>query len=394
MEKSPKPIKEPNKFNYFALYSAIFTVIGVVLYLCEKIFGNITVIIATIILSLLVILAILFVCKFQIMKTNYECKQMEVKLKEFLKTNKDADIQITKPDKVKVIFNRFEILKSKKELTYGYVEYKPFFWKEDLFNHKGIGWELLNKIFSEFSTFKLDPYRYPTRQKGNNWINAFTDLCEKKFDIILTPLFETRSRYSYNILYCSPIFYSNIGIYIRESSYINMSKLNFDNSIEFLKIKIIKSGWKAEYIPGEISETLLKKYELTNEDSIKTENTIYPADDEDFTKVLENVNADGGNTGDFIFMEVFKANMIMNRHPNHFRLVNILKDNQLLYPVSFVVRKEETVLKNLINIRLMEMRKNGELEDIIKNEALKVNIKEEEFSQIFIQKYDFRQLEI
>lgn len=293
-----------------------------------------------------------------------------------------------------VLYRRFEKIKSKRELTYGYVEYKPFFWKKDHFDHKGIGLEVLKKVFSEFDTFELRPYNYPGRKQGNNWSDVFIDLCNKEFDIIMTPLFETRSRlYSYNILYCSPIFYSNIGIYLRKNSFDSGTKLKFSESLDFLKKRMREDGWRAESIPGELSQTLLEKYGLGRSDPSSTKHALPPASDGDFTKVLVNVNKDGGNNGDFVFMEVFKANMILNSHPGRLNLINILEDDQLLYPVSFVVRKEETVLKNLINIRLLELRKSGELEKIIKNEALKVNIKEEEFNEIFIQSYDFEKLE-
>lgn len=102
-------------------------------------------------------------------------------------------------------------------------------------------------------------------------------------------------------------------------------------------------------------------------------------------------------------MEVFKANSIINKLKSageNLELVNILKDNQLLYPVSFVVRKEDTVLRNLINIRLLEMRNTlddkgvSELENAIKEIATSsdVQISENDFENIFIQKYDFTKI--
>jgi hypothetical protein len=311
-------------------------------------------------------------------------KYIENKLEKFIKPKSDQ-----------ILYKRFETIKSKRKLTYGYVEYKPFFWEENHFSHKGIGMEVLKKIFSVFDNFELKPYRYPAKKRGNNWSDVFTDLCSKakKFDIIMTPLFETRSRlYDYNILYCSPIFYSNIGIYVRKDYFGNGTKLKFNGALDFLMQKIKDYGWRAECIPGELSQTLLEKYNLAYNKQPAVELSLHPATDEDFTTILENVNTAGGDRGEFIFMEVFKANMILNSHPDKFRIVNILEDDQLLYPVSFVLRKEETVLKNLINIRLLELRKSGELEKIIKDEALKVSINEEEFTEVFIQSYNFDNL--
>ena len=310
-------------------------------------------------------------------------KEYHEKLNEFSK-------KTTKPNNI--IYRRFENFAERSNMIYGFVEYKPFFYKEDL-DPKGIGNELLKEIFSPFQNFKLESFNYPTNQNGNNWENVFIDLCNKSFDVIMTPLFETRSRiYSFNISFCIPLFYSNIGVYVRKNSFGNSNKMSFKETRYFLETKIKNNGWKAEFIDGEISASLIKKYELFENNEKESSTPIYPASDEDFAKALQNVSADGGNRGDFIFMEVFKANSIMNKYPNKFKLVNILKDNQLLYPVSFVIRKEETVLKNFINLRIMELRKSGKLEEIIKNEALKVEIKEDEFQEIFIQKYNFNQI--
>ena len=143
-------------------------------------------------------------------------------------------------------------------------------------------------------------------------------------------------------------------------------------------------------------------------------NNRLTAGDADFEKVLQKVSRKGKRTGDFIFLEVFKAKNVM-KNSSGINVINILKDCELLYPVSFVVKKEDTVLKNFINIRLMEMRdtkandsdnlrcnpayppppldpKISELEYVIKLQALKSGIEEEEFKDIFIQKYDLNKL--
>lgn len=388
--------KNPALKYYLEWFGILVTIIIIGAEACDNWYdkANTNEIIHTIKYILVVLLFISFINHYFLSRVYYNYKQRESFLSKELSEISNNNIQdmlkkYSKPSKIK--FDRFEFIKSKKELIYGYVEYKPFFWKNELVPN-GIGLELLKKIFCDFNDFILKPFNYPARKKGNNWTDVFADLCEKKFDIIMTPLFETRSRlYSYNILYCAPIFYSNIGIYVRKNSFTNCDKMKFKDALNYLRRKI-EDGWKAESIPGELSESLLTKYELGTIDKTPTEQYIYPATDEDFAKILQNVNRDGGNKGDFVFMEVFKANMIINTYPTEFNLVNILEENQLLYPVSFVVRKEETVLKNLINLRLMELRQNGELEKIIKFEALKVNIKETEFNEIFIQNYDFTKL--
>ena len=113
----------------------------------------------------------------------------------------------------------------------------------------------------------------------------------------------------------------------------------------------------------------------------------------DFVNSIKNIATGDKRMEDFTFMEVFKAESIIEND----EVINILKKNELLYPVSFVVRKQDTVLKNLINLRLLEMRSTleentkSELENLIKKIATSdaVQIPEEKFENIFIQSYQF-----
>jgi hypothetical protein len=295
-------------------------------------------------------------------------------------------------------FDRFEKVFKDKELIYGFIQYRPFFWKDHI-TPKGIGYDLLSKIF--YGKVKLRQYSYNKGKDGGNWDDIFSDLVNKKFHIIITPLFETRTRiHKFNIAYCSPLFYSNIGIYVRKKDFVTEDKMSFDNAKKTLQEKIDKFNWKAEILKGELSEQLLQKHFKSAYSEEKILEKVIPATDDDFIKVLQDVNSDNTNTGQFAFMEVFKANSILNKLKKageELDLVNILDDNQLLYPVSFVVRKEDTVLRNLINIRLLEMRntldENGisELEKAIKDIATSsdVQIYDADFAKIFIQKYDF-----
>lgn len=319
------------------------------------------------------------------------------KLNLKIKNNQQQYGQTSSPSPV---FKRFEAVFSKKELTYGFVQYRPFFWKDDV-TPKGIGYNLLEKIF--YNKVKLKQHKYNKGKDGGNWDDIFSDLVQKKFDIIITPLFETRTRiHKFNVTYCSPLFYSNIGIYVRKNDFSN-ERLSFEEAITFLQDKIKKSSWKPEILKGELSELLILKHFKDVSLGVTENIEITPAGDEDFVKVLQDVNSDNISSGQFAFMEVFKANSIINKLKSageNLELVNILKDNQLLYPVSFVVRKEDTVLRNLINIRLLEMRNTlddkgvSELENAIKEIATSsdVQISENDFENIFIQKYDFTKI--
>lgn len=300
--------------------------------------------------------------------------------------------------KPKSKYSRFEnLLKSK--ITYGFIDYEPFFKMEGDIG-KGIGGTILiNKVFDgnlykgELDYLKKANMNEPIYQ---NWHTIFDKLSNKKlFDIIATPMYETRSRlYDYNISFCIPLFYSTIGLYVNKSSIEdgNLSKdLSFEIAKDKISVKIDENGWKPEFMEGEISHIMVKKhfkkYKIKN---IQKNNIERKSDENRFFNKLKNVFSDHKSCGDFIFMEVFKAEHLINKFD--LDVVNILKENALIYPVSFVVRKEDTVLRNFINLRIAELKENGELLNIIESESLKY-IKTDQVDDKFIQTYDFNLIE-
>ncbi|MEZ5052881.1 MAG: transporter substrate-binding domain-containing protein [Chitinophagales bacterium] len=279
-------------------------------------------------------------------------------------------------------FKRFEDIT---QLKFSLLEYSPFGYYDIQGNIHGIGIKVLKKIF-DFKTIEL------VEIKGDiGWNNALEKLEDKTLDLILTPLFETRSRLAKNIEFCSPLFYSNIGIYV----YKNLetqdleNKLTFSEAIEFIKNKVTKSQWKAKYIVGELSQFLIEKHNLGGKNISQTE-----INNQVFKQIIDDISSDGAESADFTFMEVFKVESFIKSGA---MVVNILKENQLIYPVSFAIRKEHTVLKNLINLRIMEMRakieanNRNELENVILGVATStdVGITEATFDKIFLQKYKF-----
>jgi len=286
-------------------------------------------------------------------------------------------------------FTRFESIK---EVKYGYIVYSPFFWLTKQGEHAGIGVKVLKEIFSYQKESPLKQYK-----ENSNWDTIFDKLEKGDFDIILTPLFETRKRITkYNIDYCIPLFYSNIGLYVRANgeNILQENHHSFDKAIEFLQQKISKN-WKGGYINAELSQFLIEKHGL-NTNSLKFESKN--SDDMDFFNLIGHIADDDKESIDFAFVEVFKVESTDYKD----KVINILKPNELLYPVSFVVRKDHCVLKNLINLRLMELRATkfsvtdteNKLEHIIKEVATSSDIKidPEKFNDIFIQQYDFNKL--
>ena len=288
---------------------------------------------------------------------------------------------------------RFENL-IKKELRYIALDYKPFFWLGDdkKESPKGIGFESMRKIFEPFETKLINI----TPPNGYSWKTIFEDFSEKrdKIDFIMTPMYETRSRlYEYDVIYSMPLFYSDIGVYVKNTEDTKDLKLSFDGIKDFLKGKRATDNWELEYLDGEISEIVGKKvlYEdLEADHPLKTtsEDDTRRYGYKDFSTKLNNVASEDKTQGDVIFMERFKAESIIK--DDKLGLTNILKDNQLVYPVCFVLHKEETVLRNFINLRIAELRFNGELSKIIKSNAFQVDITDEKvLDKVFIQHYNF-----
>jgi len=283
----------------------------------------------------------------------------------------------TKPTKYK----RFEDIKQD-NIKYGYVVYKPFFWND--MTHKGIGYDVLKEILRplNINIDTTDNNNY----HSSNWSKIFKELEDEKIDIIIIPLFETRRRLNkYNVTFCTPLFYSDIGIYAKNKD-LPDKKFLFSEAIEFIK----ERNWKGKYLKREISHSLMEKHKLPRK-AIKPTVAEF-TEDAYFQSIISEIK--NGKTN-FTFMEVFKAKTII-KGQNTSAVINILKDKELLYPVSFVVRKKDTVLKNYINLRIIELAmeqvtdNNGEqiskLKQIIKTAAVEGGILENEFDNNFVWK--------
>jgi len=289
-------------------------------------------------------------------------------------------IEIIKNPKNK--FKRFEDIKDN-EIKYGYVIYKPFFWNE--ITHKGIGYKVLEEILKPFNVNMTEQKNY----HFSNWSRIFKELENGKFDIIIIPLFETRRRLNkYNVTFCTPLFYSDIGIYAKKNKNLPNEKFLFAEAIEYIKNR----NWKGKHLKREISHSLMEKHKLSSTEIKPTVAEF--AEDAYFQSIINEINTE---KTDFTFMEVFKAKTIIK--DQNVPVINILKDKELLYPVSFVVRKEDTVLKNFINLRIIEMameqvtdsdgKEISKLKQIIKEVAAESGIEAKDFNDIFVWKKDW-----
>jgi len=319
--------------------------------------------------------------------------QDKSQLLEEIKEIKQKLETYSKPENVK--YKRFEEIKKIGYINYGYITYEPFF--ADSGGQKaGIGHLALMEMVKVLG---IDASN--THGHSASWDNIFTKLENKTYDVIATPLYETRSRlYDNQVIYCIPLFYSEIGLYVHEDDFktnFNMVPMTYEG---FIKDK--ESNWSSPYIKKEISEIISNKLEIISSEVVaKVDGNNAGA----FEELLEQVNNRNTNVN-IVAMEVFKADMLIKK--NSYKLINLLKTQQIIYPVSFVVRKEDTVLRNFLNLRIIELyskekakrtnqgkiRKNEErnLHDIIEDGIQGCGFSKKAADSIFIHEYEFDNL--
>ncbi len=315
--------------------------------------------------------------------------------------DKDAVIKNLEKGKQKKepTYKRFEdiVKRGRNKFMTLSIDYDPFFY-EDRTGQSGIGHDLIQEIFRPFPKIKFEKY---TDRENNtfNWDGILKALDDRKnnVDLLLTPLYETRTRlYKHEITFSTPIFYSSFGLYMRKvdlENGINTAKI-LENQFDFTELKElfkrkIFNKLEFKYLKGEMSELLCSK--IKGKEPEEPPHSTYK--DEYFTSILEEINDIKPEEGKVIFMEVFKAEKIRKDKKLN-NIVNILKPHSLVYPVGFVFRKEETVLRSFINLRILELREEGTIDKIISRNAEDYGLTDQvEIENSFIQKFDFNKID-
>ena len=357
-------------------------------------------------LFVLTLIIIIFILIYELLRLNYLYQKIQTLdiIEKVSMQNENFSLKnelkrFKKPSTTQIKHTRFERLKTE-GVTYGYVNYEPFFYTCGR-NITGIGYEILKEIVKDIEIYDLEKHG-----KASTWKQLLKGLENKKYDMVASPLYEMRTRlYEHSITFCIPLFYSEIGIYVHidtfKSKKFKSKKVSFSNFLQ-------NSGFTSPYIADEISELIAKKLNFNIK---KNDAEVYSTNELSYIELLEKVNArDSGFN--IVAMEVFKAETIIDKEnfkdkEGNSTLVNILKDKELIYPVSFVVRKEDTALRNFLNLRIMDLyqRKRSDrnkyaeaiglrnLFDIIEDELFEYT--ESDISEIktfFSHSYDFKRL--
>lgn len=239
-------------------------------------------------------------------------------------------------------FKRFEQIKA---IRYGHIAYRPLLYYDENDNPQGVGITLLNRVFKEKEILGSHTKAL--------WRDLVENLASKKYDIVATPIFETRER-TKRIAFCSPMFYSDIGMYVKKNSgalgQLPASSQSFEEAVTMARR--MKPTLVA--IEGEISGKMALKYLANKKEDVKEWLTPETAS---VNSLIAAVNGEIGTDCEVVFAEVFQAEQ--TRPVRDGDVFNILKPKQVLYPVSFAVRKSDYILRNFINLKLLEIEENG-----------------------------------
>lgn len=308
--------EDPRRYNAIALVLAVLGVIGI---------GALRALITQTMLWIVLIALVIGL----VVHLNNEREKLRAKLEQLNAALVPKD-------------SRWDQIKTRK-IRYGHVEYPPLLgYSAEDHRPEGIGVRLLEYLLEG------GVERYNRR---SSWEDMLVGLQDSKYDILATPLFETRER-SKLVAFSSPIFFADIGIYAARGRFPGVEPLSLSWKEVMDLLTRNHSSLQVHVISGELSEKMaLKHLKLPQEKVIlagvgelRIQNLL--------TALVTYLSDDERN--DIVFAERFIAEMLSTEVREE-KVINLLKEGELLYPVGFVMRREDYVLRNYINIRLMEL---------------------------------------
>jgi hypothetical protein len=237
-------------------------------------------------------------------------------------------------------------------VTYGYLDFEPFVDKQPN-GPGGPGVELLRFLLKEMCDPSIELIDH---DETLDWATIFEGLRNGTYRIVATPLFATFER-SKLVRFTSPLFYSNIGLYVSA----DLKKTRFKNSRmtseDFNDYMRTASGLRLLSIDAEISQTLAKKYLDGNPDKEKliVNHKSKTAPHSLFNTIFTGEDRNGVSGPFGMFCDSFYASIQPRVRSGE--VVNLLLEREILYPVCYAVRLGDYQLANLINLRLLQFPK-------------------------------------
>jgi ABC-type amino acid transport substrate-binding protein len=213
----------------------------------------------------------------------------------------------------------------------------------------GIAVDLLDCILEPGD--RDSPRRWQPASIRCGWEDLASIFDKGKYDIVATPVFATNAR-GRTLSFSSPIFFADIGLYINPAKRAfgfgkndTVEPRSFRQAISV--IEGARSPLRTQVIAGELSEKLTAKLKNSHMKVVTLTGT------QASLASLIGLVAEPESPVDFVFAERLIADRMEEIRDK--KVINLLKPAELTYPVCFAMRPNEHVLRNYINLRLMEI---------------------------------------
>jgi hypothetical protein len=197
-------------------------------------------------------------------------------------------------------------------------------------------------------------------------------------DIILTPMYMSHTRQQ-KFNFCNPIYYADIGCFITKSAIVKagLHKGFFENSdfseeqaqkiklgFTDLKYKLrnMKSTLHTKSIPAEMHDLIINKHIISlYTENIESEQVTDERYVDNIQLLFKEFHRESKKSRkiDFLFAEVLSnereiitTNAELRKNGDF--IINILKNDEMVYPASFIVRDGSETLRRLVNWIIFE----------------------------------------
>ena len=282
--------------------------------------------------------------------------EIQVLKKNLKKALEDKKID---PECFKAKFERFEDIQ---EVNIGLLNFQPSLALTNT-RWKGPAKAIIDEIFDKKAKY----------QEGIllNWNNILTNLNNEQYDLLATPVYDTPDRRKQGLL-SIPLYYANMGIYIRKDGPIAKALLNDKESsqskLEFGLLELSKAFGKTKLgitdhpvTDGEVNKFIINKYFASIE-------TTSDSEEFEITRAIAQI-ADPTRKREFLVCEKWIAEnndkVVPDVKKKDATVINILKDHELLYPVVLMMRAGEEALRKFVNLRLLGIYDDDKFYDLI-----------------------------
>ncbi|GAB6040173.1 type 2 periplasmic-binding domain-containing protein [Endothiovibrio diazotrophicus] len=233
---------------------------------------------------------------------------------------------------------------------------------------RGIAFPLLKDLIFNYPGKPGEPIEVATVREVSDWSEAFEALKvtdDSRVDMLLTPAMSTRRRMQ-GIYFSVPIFYVEVGLFMRRDTAVFLG-IHEKSPLSYVIERVSASNkqrLRTIGYDGEISHELAERHF----GDVQQEEVEGMSASNFETKILKKIS--GNEYNKYIsFLEVPKVKYLISSDsggiPSVYNslsegrddcdIVNVMKENALVYPVCFAVRHGRKDIVDYINLRIMNM---------------------------------------